>query len=132
MTHLIEYPYLSDKMTDGINLLEESSAPFSHPRASFMPLLAITICICLMPVVILLVHRVANDRLMRQMSHPSVWPFLVVYDLLREHFMQRPLPLRRELVIGHLPMIPEYDDPPVFTSWKRPDPPLDGAEDPIT
>ena len=113
-------------MTDGINLLEEST----RASSTSAPLLAAFLCVCLMPLVILLVHRVANDRLMRQMAHPSVWLFLVIYDLLREHWTQRPPPLRRELVIGHLPVIPEYDDPPVFTSWKRPLEPLDGAEDP--
>ncbi len=114
-------------MTDGINLLEESTCA---PPTSFMSLLAALLCLCLGSLVMMLVHRSANDPLMRQMAHPSVWPFLVVYDLLREHWTQRPSPLRRELVIGHLPTIPEYDDPPVFTAWKRPDPLLDGAEDP--
>ena len=108
-------------MTDGINLLVENTCA---PPSAFMPLLALALS-CLIPLVVLLVHHTTR------VAHPSVWSFLVVYDLVREHFRGRPLPLRPELILGHLPVIPEYDDPPVFTAWKRPDPLLDGAEDPV-
>ena len=103
--------------------IQTSLEDFCSVPVPVWPFLAIVLFLCLVPLVVLSVHHVANDPLARAYSYPSLWLFLVLYELLRYACEIR---VRRSRVLVSL----EYDDPIPETKRLVPDKPLDGAEDP--
>jgi len=102
-------------MTDVQNSLD---AP-----VSLWPLLAIPLFLCLLPPLIMILHHVTTDPVARAFAPPALWPLMALYTLLVGSLPPVRQPVRVIKVL-------EYDDPISTTTWKRPDPPLDGAEDP--
>jgi len=90
---------------------------------SFWPFLTIPLVFCLLPVLIILLHPVMTDPVARAQAPLALWPLMLLYTLLIGSYSPVRQPIR---VIKLL----EYDDPVATTTWRGPDPPLDGAEDP--
>jgi hypothetical protein len=83
------------------------------------PLLPILLLLCLLPLLVMVLHRITTDPVARAFAPPALWPLMAIYDLIRWTWSSR------KIVVTI-----EYDDPCVIKRI-RPDEPLDGAEDPL-
>ena len=95
-------------MADIQNSLDDSVSLWQH--------LAISLFLCLLPPLMMGLHHIMTDPVARMAAPPALWPLMAIYIMIRGSLH----PPRKVL---------EYEDP-ISTTWIRPDPPLDGAEDP--